>query len=202
MGPSVSLVSTALRVALMVACIMAVTFYVIWYRPEPQLQEVQIDTAREEVTYATTTHITADVISRKTQPPATHTETYNNEKYRFSYRHTPQAKISTYDEGGGAMLLVHENFEKVRGFQVFIVPYDEPTISEERFLADVPSGIRKEVENTTLDGVPAVTFVSHDPHIGETREIWIIYNGYLYEITTFRAVAEWFAPIIQSWDFM
>jgi|GEM_PF-1655513 len=145
--------------------------------------------------------VNADVISTTAEPPATHTETYRNERYGFEYRHTPQARVTEYDEGQGAMTIVHENVEKVRGMQIFILPYAEATISEERFRADVPSGVRENVENTTLDGIPAVTFNSFDLSIGETREIWVIHNGFLYEITTMRGVGQWFSPIIQSWRF-
>ncbi len=143
----------------------------------------------------------ADVISKQAPPPPTHTERYHNDKYGFEYWHSPQAKVTEYDEGSGATTIVHENFERVRGMQIFILPYAEATISEERFRADVPSGVRENVENTTLDGIPAVTFNSFDPALGETREIWVIHNGFLYEITTMRGVGNWFTPIIQSWNF-
>lgn len=147
------------------------------------------------------TPVSAKAIATPMPAPASHTETYRNEKYGFQYNHPPQAVITEYDEGGGAMTLVHENHEHVRGMQIFIVPYAEATISEERFRMDVPSGVRKNVEETTLDGVRAVTFNSLDSRLGETREVWLIHNGYLFEITTFRGVGNWFTPLIQSWRF-
>ena len=143
-----------------------------------------------------------DVISASAPPPPTHTEVYRNDRYGFQYNHTPEAKITEYDEGGGAMTIVHENEEKVRGMQIFIVPYAEEKITDERFYADVPSGVRENAEDTTLDGVRAVTFNSFDESLGETREIWVIHKGHLYEITTFKGVGLWFTPIIQSWRFL
>ena len=142
----------------------------------------------------------APLIGKSTQPPPDYIE-YRNAKYGFSFYHTPQSSITVYDEGGGAATVVLENFQKMRGFQVFIVPYSEPKISEARFHEDVPSGVRQNVQNTTLDGVQAVTFNSQDQVLGQTREIWSINNGYLYEITTFSGVGQWFAPIIESWQF-
>lgn len=204
MVPSTRSKGSLLRVVMVLMGIIGILVFLL-----SRNDAVSVDVAAPEIASnssaavlsSSSTRITAEVIAQKSAPPATHSKRYTNTKYAFSYSHTPQAKISEYDEGGGAALIVHENFEKVRGFQIFIVPYTESTISEERFLADVPSGVRTEVENTTLDGIPAVTFVSFDPHIGETREIWVIYNGHLYEITTFRGVGDWFRPIIQSWDF-
>lgn len=129
---------------------------------------------------------------------------YENKKYGFSYYHSPQAVITEYDEGKGAMTVVQENLQKVRGLQIFIVPYYEKTISEERFKADIPSGVRKNAEKTSIGkrGVEAVTFNSYDQFLGETREVWFIYNGYLYEVTTFRGVGDWFTPIMQTWRFL
>lgn len=147
------------------------------------------------------THLTPAMIASQSPPRPGDIE-YRNDKYHFSFYHSPQSKIEEHDEGGGAMTVTLENLVKVRGFQVFIVPYNEPTISEERFKRDVPSGVRNDVENTTLDGVKAVTFISHDAILGDTREIWVIRGGYLYEITTFSGVANWFDPIISTWKFL
>lgn len=146
-------------------------------------------------------HVTPEIIATQLPPEPGRIE-YRNEKYRFSFYRSPQATVTEYDEGGGAITVTYENFEKIRGFQVFIVPYGGATISEERFARDVPSGVRTNVENATLDGVKAVTFNSYDAFLGDTREIWVIHNGYLYEITTFTGVATWFTPIISTWRFL
>ena len=127
---------------------------------------------------------------------------YENAKYHFSLYHAPNEEIRDYDEGGGAMTITLENVKTVRGLQIFIVPYAGSTISEERFKEDVPSGIRNNAENTALDGVRAVTFTSHDAILGDTRELWIIRGGYLYEITTPAGDTDWFASIIGTWRFL
>lgn len=127
---------------------------------------------------------------------------YLNHKYNFSFYHEAQGEVQEYDEGGGASTVVYENEQAVRGFQIYILPYAEKSISEERFKTDVPSRVRKEVQPATLDGVEAVTFTSYDETLGDTTEIWVIHKGYLYEITTFKGVGDWFNPIIQSWHFL
>lgn len=149
------------------------------------------------------TTIDPEELATPAKPPPGYIK-YENKKYGFSYYHSPQAVIKEYDEGGGAMTIVQENLQRVRGLQIFIVPYEEKTISEERFKADVPSGVRKNVEKTFIGkrGVEAVTFNSYDQFLGETREVWFIYNGYLYEVTTFRGVGDWFTPIMQTWRFL
>ena len=157
-------------------------------------------------TVATTTRSTpgvAGTISNPDEPPEGYVK-YENERYGFSYYHSPQSSITEYDEGGGAMTVVQENLEKVRGLQIFIVPYGETIITEERFKKDIPSGVRYNIEETQLGkpGISAVTFNSYDQLLGETRELWFIYKGHLYEITTFNGFGDWFAPIMQTWRFV
>lgn len=145
--------------------------------------------------------VTAAIIAAQKPPPPGYVE-YRNETFGFSFWHTPQGKVTEYPEDGGAATIVLENEERKRGLQIFIVPYSDTEISEERFRADVPSGVRNNVESTVLDGTEAVTFTSQDFTLGETREIWFIKGGFLYEITTFKGVGNWLVPIIQSWRFL
>lgn len=155
---------------------------------------------------ATTTYPVSYVpenISKPAPPPDGYVK-YENKKYGFYYYHSPEATIKEFDEGGGAMTIVQENVKNVRGMQIFIVPYAENTISEERFKLDVPSGVRKNVQKTFVGEkqIEAVTFNSYDSFLGETREVWFIYKGHLYEVTTFSGVGEWFVPLMQSWRFL
>lgn len=145
----------------------------------------------------------AAAISDAGDPPLDYVQ-YANSQYGFSYYHSPQANMKEYDEGGGAMTIVQENEENMRGLQIFIVPYDKEIITEERFAKDIPSGVKYNIRNATLGEkkVPAVTFNSEDTFLGETREVWFIYDGYLYEITTFKGFGDWFAPIMQTWRFL
>jgi hypothetical protein len=127
---------------------------------------------------------------------------YRSTMYNFSLLYPELLAMREFDEGGGAVTITFQNPEAGTGFQLFVVPYVESTISEERFLRDVPSGVRTYAENTFVGGVPAVTFLSRDQLLGETREVWFIHNGYLYEVTTLKDVGEWFVPIMQSWWFL
>lgn len=142
-------------------------------------------------------------ISEIGDPPPNYIK-YENKKFGFSYYHSKEAKIKEFDEGSGAMTIVQENIQNMRGLQIFIVPYDKDIITEEQFLKDVPSGVRYNIAQTTVGDkkVPAVAFNSYDKFLGETREVWFIYNGYLFEVTTFKGFAEWFVPIMKTWRFL
>ena len=160
----------------------------------------------EEMLWAdssTTSIRVAEAIAEPAPPPEGYIE-YRNEHYGFLFYHSPRATVREVDEGQGAMTVVVENEVTARGLQIFIVPYTEEVISEERFRLDVPSGVVNNLEATNIGelGVPAITFNGHNQFLGETREVWFIYGGFLFEVTTFKGMPEWFAPIMQTWRFL
>jgi hypothetical protein len=53
----------------------------------------------------------------------------------------------------------------------------------------------------TIDGVPATMFYGSNSVMGDTREIWFIHDGFLYEVTTYKQLDSWLAPIMQTWHF-
>jgi hypothetical protein len=192
-----------LLVIAFVLVVGAIGLYVAWTSTSGISSQVPTEVSGEIVASSSVSEsaISAEVISGSAPRAPGYDVLYKNDRFGFSFYHTAQGKVSEYDEGQGAMTVVLENDTGVRGLQVFIVPYTESTISEDRFRADVPSGVRENVEDAKLDGVRAVTFTSRDQFLGDTREIWVIRNGYLYEITTLSGGGDWFTPIIQSWHF-
>ena len=86
-------------------------------------------------------------------------------------------------------------------FQIFVVPYQGDQVSAERFKMDVPSGVQDQPKNILVDGTQAVMFYSKDAALGDTREVWFIKNGFLYEIMTYKQLDSWLAGIMQTWKF-
>ncbi len=111
-------------------------------------------------------------------------------------------KVAEFDEGGGATTITFQNNKEVRGFQIFIVPYGAPQVTEERFRKDVPSGIRKQPTDLIIDGAVASMFFSNNIAFGDTREVWFIKNNFLYEVTTLKSLDDWLLQILQTWKFL
>lgn len=126
---------------------------------------------------------------------------YYNERYGFSLALPEGALVREQKEGGTGVTVRIENAAEERGFQVFVVPYDEPTITDERFNEDIPSHMRAQEEPIQLDGVAALAFVSHDNRLGDLREVWAIRDGYLYEITSLADDELWLSGILLTWKF-
>ena len=145
---------------------------------------------------------TATVVSPSVPVLPVGTKEYRNTRYGFSLQHPSELSVSTVDEGSGASTITFQNVEKGEGFQIFIVPYQAPQVSEERFKQDVPSGVRESLSDITVDGETAAAFYSTNVALGATREVWITHNGFLYEVTTLKSLDKWLGGIIQTWKFL
>jgi hypothetical protein len=127
---------------------------------------------------------------------------FRSTQYHFAIFHSDQKEVKTYDEGGGAATFTFENFDTAHGFQIFVVPYAGTQISDQRFKKDEPSGVREDLTSVTVGGVPAAAFYSHDPNLGDTYEVWFIHGGYLYEITTLKALESNMQERLATWEFI
>lgn len=127
---------------------------------------------------------------------------YQNTERGFLLAYPSNMKGRQVNEGGGAVTLAFENIEKALGFQMFIVPYDEPAITEERFKQDIPSGVRENVEKVFIDGTEGVAFDSEDGVLGPTKEVWFIRDGYLYEVTAPKSQERLLSDVLLTLDFV
>lgn len=127
---------------------------------------------------------------------------YTNTAHRFSLSYPKELQVKEFDEGGGAQTVVFQKPGTEAGFQIFIIPYTEEQISEERLEQDLQGGaMREPVEVTIGNGIRAVAFWSTSPIIGESREVWFIRDGYLYEFTTYATLDAWFASVMATLRF-
>ena len=126
---------------------------------------------------------------------------YRSERYHFSFFHSGKDKVREYDEGGGATTLTFESSDVARSFQIFIVPYAEESVTEERFQRDSPSGVRKDLTNVSVAGAVGAAFYGRDARLGNTYEAWFVRGGYLYEVTALASRAAELAERLQTWQF-
>jgi hypothetical protein len=96
----------------------------------------------------------------------------------------------------------YDDKREVSGFQIYIAPYAEQQISEARFKQDIPSGVRTGLKNISIDGAVGASFYSKNATLGDTAEVWFVRGDHLYEVTTFKELATWIAPIMGTWKFI
>ena len=141
------------------------------------------------------------VTESKRQPPDGWRE-YRNERYIFSVLYPEKMLTEEFNEGTGARTFIFENREEDLGFQIFVTPYGEEKISDERFLLDVPLGIRENPSSFYIDGALATSFYSKSMELGDTWEVWFIHKGFLYELTTLKPMESLLDEILETWLFI
>ena len=105
-------------------------------------------------------------------------------------------------QGGSDTTVVFENAKTGKGFQIFVKPYEHEQISLDQLKMDLSSGIVKDPVDISVDGVGATMFYSQNSAIGDTREVWFVKNGFLYEVTTYKELDAWLSSIMQTWKFL
>lgn len=151
--------------------------------------------------------------SQELPPIATHTihegvagegvREYANTDYRFSLSYPQSLTVTEYTEANDAISITFEDYsDSEMGFQIYVTPYKLDHITDERFRLDAPSGVKKKPIEVVVDGTRSVIFFSENALMGETREVWFIKNGFLYEVATYKALDTWLAGIMKTWKFL
>jgi len=137
-----------------------------------------------------------------TRPASPGQRTYESTAYRFALEYPEELSVEEYAEADDAMSVVFRDPTTGKGFQVYVTPYSEPTITDARFALDQPSGVRENERKLLVDGVRAIAFDGKNAAMGDTAEVWIVHNGFLYEIATYRQFEAWLQPILETWQFI
>ncbi len=127
---------------------------------------------------------------------------YQTAKYKFGLLYPKDLSVKEYVERDGAMTVTFDNAQTNQGFQIYVTPYKEKQITEARFKLDQPSGVYKEPTDVMVDNTRATMFFGQNSVMGDTREVWFIRGGYLYEVTTYKELDTWLASIMQTWKFL
>jgi hypothetical protein len=50
-----------------------------------------------------------------------------------------------------------------------------------------------------IDGTQGTMFFGNNSVMGDTREVWFIRGGFLYEVTTNKELDTWLAGVMRTW---
>lgn len=107
--------------------------------------------------------------------------------------------ISRIEEAGGETLLFRGEDER-RSFQIHITDFDDPSpLSPEKIRADLPSMDFRDPQVISVDEVQAVVFLTTEGSL-ETREIWMVRGGMLYQISTYAEFDNDMVEILSKWS--
>ena len=129
---------------------------------------------------------------------------YKTDRFHLSILYPQDLTVEESVDKYGSLTVVLQNPDKnaPKGFQVYVQPYTLPQVTDERFKKDLPSGVRTNVSAVVIDGATGAAFYSKDDRLGDTREVWFIHDGLLYEATTPKPLEAWFRDILATWKFI
>lgn len=126
---------------------------------------------------------------------------YQNLLFRFTLQIPEKLTLREYSEGN-TTTLVFEDKDSGLGFQIFVVPHEGIEVGDERFKMDIPSGVVEGPTDIMIDSVRGTIFFSKNTLLGETREVWFINDGFLFEVTARRELDLWLSEIMRTWKFL
>lgn len=127
----------------------------------------------------------------------------NLEEYGASFLIPPDFTVGNFPDGEGEVFVI-QNAEKLQGFQVRIMPHDESgPLTAERIRQDLPSLEMRQVEEVLLEGQPAgVAFLSDSEVFGgNSREVWLVKDGRLFQISTYKSLEPLLLRVFSTWEF-
>jgi hypothetical protein len=127
---------------------------------------------------------------------------YRNQQLGFSVHYPADIPPKEYTDQPPGFTVAFQNGDGTAGFQIYAAPIDGTEITKERFARDEPSGVRKDPEDTSVDGAHALAFHGFDAYIGQTYEVWFIHDGFLYEVSTYKDLEPWLNEIMSPWKFL
>jgi len=74
-------------------------------------------------------------------------------------------------------------------------------LTEQRIKEDIPDIVIKEPLQIKVGEAIALAFLSESESLGQTREVWWVYKGNLYQITTYTEFDETMVAILETWKF-
>lgn len=132
---------------------------------------------------------------------------YTNTKYNFSFIPPVGFQVSAFPEGDSGDTVLLQSADGKSGFQIFISPFDEEgPITAERIKKDIPDMVIQNPKQVafpqsapTAGQVQALAFLSRGSGLGDTKELWFVYTGNLYQI---EAVASFdLGSALETWRF-
>ncbi len=162
----------------------------------------QNDVINEQDNEADTIHV--DIVPPEITQASQTSSTYLHKKYNFTFSFPSDFKTSNFQEGEGEQIV----FTRSNGdwFQIYITPWDEGEIlTSERIHEDIPDLVIRSPQNVILGpqqkkvaGQHALIFFSKNGSMGETREVWFVYHGNLYQVTTYKRLDSLIGQILST----
>lgn len=131
------------------------------------------------------------------------TEKYQNTQFGFRFLYPAGFQIDLFDYLGDTAITVADT-DTGLGFQIYLSVYDDlsETFTFDKIRSDAPEiEISEPTEVDLGRGVKGLVFASTDQG-KKTRELWFVYKGQLYQITSPLRFDDTLKRIVSTWEFV
>lgn len=140
--------------------------------------------------------------------PSQFTQTYSSRKYGFSFNYPEGHRVGNFQgtnpDGTEKETIVVQDADNLQGFQIIISTFDEDIdITEGRIKRDI-FDIKMEDRQTVQLGSArkGLAFISdNDSYGGASREVWFVYRGHLYQVSTYASLDALLQQVLNTWRF-
>ena len=131
-------------------------------------------------------------------------ETYRNDKYQFSLTLPEGFKANEFTESNGVETIVLED-NAANGIQISVSPFDEDLreLTPDMILEDIPDLAITDPQPVEIGQThQGLAFLSDNGAFdGSSREVWFVFNGHLYQISTYAHLDELLRTMFTTWRF-
>ena len=138
-------------------------------------------------------------------PTYQYTETYTSPTYKFSFKYPKEFTTSAVSDGNGGDVVLVQNTAKDIGVQILITPFDgdDTDVTEALIRKDIPDMKISDGQEVLVGANrKGLAFVSDNEAFGgKSREVWFIFNGHLYQISTYAELDGFLKGLFATWQF-
>lgn len=129
---------------------------------------------------------------------------YTNAEYGFSFRYPDALHIggNMTSSDGVTTILVQDAVQHI-GFQIYITPFtdSDPVITAARIAQSLPDLVIRDAQAVQVGDSQGLSFLTKDASFGESRQVWVVYKGNLYQISTYDAQGALLEKVLATWIF-
>src|SRR3989344_3832514 len=194
---------------LLVIVIFAALAAAVWYFADSSKKrsDLSVD-LRSDLSNPGLSEIYPDTIPEPEQKKMDLPKTFRHEAgFSFSYPDGfSVSRLSASAEGAGETIVVQDS-KRQAGFQIHLEPYNDPDtdITAARLARDIPEMVVKEPQEVLIGGASSgnqistgLAWVAEDTG---TREIWFIFRGTLYQLTSPLSNDTLLQRVLTTWRF-
>lgn len=128
---------------------------------------------------------------------------YSDPKYHFTFSYPDGFKVRTINTDNYYIVVVENGHDSTIGFQLAISLSPTPTLGQNELRAIAGSLAIKDPQMVTVGaGSGGIAFVSDNQSFGgNSREVWFVYDGNLYQISTYMKNDALLRAVLGSWNF-